>query len=139
MNILVVEDNEPEQVIMKEAFSEAQVPCNLSIVKDGVEAIEFLNRAGQFKTAPKPNLIILDLNMPRKNGREVLVDIKNNPKWAHIPILVFSNSESPRDICHCYSLNVNAYMNKPSDFSEFIDFARMINVFWIKLVRYCAH
>ena len=139
MNILIIEDNEPEQVIIKEAFKEARVQCKLWLVKDGVEAMEFLNRKGPFQTAVKPNLIILDLNLPRKNGREVLTEIKNNVKLHHIPILVFSNSESPRDICECYSLNVNAYINKPSSFEEFMDFAKVINVFWLKLVRYCNH
>ena len=139
MNILIVEDNEPEQIIMQEAFKEAGVPCQLHMVRDGFEAIEFLNREGVHRIAPKPSLIILDLNLPKKNGREVLVEIKSNPKWKHIPILIFSNSESPQDICHCYSHNVNAYMNKPSGFQEFIDLAHVINVFWLKLVRYCAH
>jgi CheY-like chemotaxis protein len=139
MNILLVEDSEAEHVIMQEAFREAGVLCQLSIVKDGFEALEFLGRQGTFQSAPKPNLIILDLNLPKKNGREVLVEIKNNPRWEHIPILVFSNSESPRDICQCYSLRVNAYMNKPAGFQEFVDLAHVINTFWLKLVRYCSH
>ncbi len=139
MNILVVEDNEPEQVIMKEAFKEAKVDHDLHMAKDGLEALEFLNGKGAFHDAPKPDLIILDLNMPRKNGLEVLSDIKNNPKWEHIPVLVFSNSEFFRDICRCYSLGVNAYLSKPSDFQGFIDLARIIDVFWFKMVRYCSH
>lgn len=139
MNILVVEDNEPEQVIMKEAFKEAAVDHELHMVRDGIEAIEFLKRQGDFHHVPKPDLIILDLNMPRKNGLEVLTDIKNNPKWSHIPVLIFSNSEFSGDICKSYALGVNAYLNKPVDFETFINFARIIDQFWFKLVCYCAH
>ena len=139
MNILVVEDNEPEQIIMREAFKEANVTHDLHMVKDGIEALEFLHGKGDFANAPKPDLIILDLNMPRKNGLEVLSDIKNSPKWEHIPVLVFSNSEFSRDICQCYSKGVNAYLSKPVDFQGFIDLAHVIDVFWFKLVRYCAH
>jgi len=139
MNVLVVEDNEPEQVIMKEAFKEARVHHDLYMVKDGIEALEFLNGKEAFKDVPKPDIIILDLNMPRKNGLEVLSDIKNSPKWEHIPVLVFSNSEFNGDICRAYTLGVNAYLSKPVDFQGFIDLARIIDVFWFKLVRYCAH
>lgn len=139
MNILIVEDSEPEKIIIKEAFKEANVNCNLCMAKDGVEALEFLNQEGEFERAPKPNLIILDLNLPRKNGLEVLAEVKNNPKWRHIPILIFSNSEFPMDICQCYELNANAYINKPSEFQEFIDLANMINVFWLKAACYYSH
>ena len=118
MNILIIEDNEPEQFILKEAFKEAAVRAEIFLVKDGVEALEFLNRQGRFEAAPTPNLIILDLNLPRKNGREFLYEAKNNPVMQHIPILVLSNSESPRDVCQCYALNANAYINKPSDFNK---------------------
>jgi CheY-like chemotaxis protein len=139
MNVLVVEDNEPEQVIMREAFKEARVDHRLQIVKDGFEALQILNGNSPFQDAAKPDLIILDLNMPRKNGLEVLADIKGNPKWKHIPVLVFSNSESNTDICKCYALGVNAYLNKPADFQGFIDLAHVIDVFWFKLARFCSH
>ena len=136
MNVLVVEDNEPEQVIMKEAFKEAGVFHDLHMVRDGIEALDFLNGKSGFENAPKPDLIILDLNMPRKNGLEVLSDIKNNSKWEHTPVLVFSNSEFSGDIRQCYALGCNAYLSKPADFQGFIDLARVIDVFWFKLVRY---
>jgi len=139
MNILVVEDNASEQIIMKEAFKEAGVKHNLNMVGDGILALEFLKGQGVYHNAPKPDLIILDLNMPRRNGLEVLGDIKNNPKWVHIPILVFSNSEFPRDICRCYTMGANAFLNKPVDFQGFIDLACIIDSFWFKLVRYCPH
>jgi CheY-like chemotaxis protein len=139
MNILVVEDNEPEQIIMKEAFKDARVDHDLHVVRDGIEAIEFLRMQGAFHGAPKPDLFILDLNMPRKNGLEVLSEIKNNPEWKHIPVLVFSNSEFSGDICKCYALGANAYLSKPVDFQGFIDLAHVIDTFWFKLVRYCPH
>jgi CheY-like chemotaxis protein len=139
MSVLFIEDNEAEQLIMKEAFKAAGNRCMLSIVKNGVEALDFLKREGPFQAAVKPNLIILDLSLPRKNGKEVLAEIKSNPKLAHIPILIFSNSESQRDICECYSLHINAYISKPSDFQGFIDLAHVVDVFWLKLVQYCAH
>jgi len=109
------------------------------MVRDGIEALEFLRMEEAFHDAPKPDLIILDLNMPRKSGLEILPDIKNNPKWEHIPILIFSNSEFNGDICRCYSMGVNAYLSKPADFQGFIDLARVIDRFWFKLVRYCNH
>jgi chemotaxis family two-component system response regulator Rcp1 len=136
MNILVIEDNEPERIIMREAFKEAGVECDLYMVRDGIEAFEFLNREGTYETVPRPNLIILDLNLPRKNGREVLAELKSAPQWEHIPILVLSNSESPRDIGHRYACRANAYINKPSDFQKFIDLVHAINLFWLQTVRY---
>ena len=139
MNILMVEDNEAEHEIMKEAFKEAGASHDLFMVKDGIEAMEFLNAKGTFDDAPRPDLILLDLNMHRKNGLEVLSDIRNDFEWKHIPVLVFSNSAFPKDICRCYSLGANAYLNKPVDFQGFIDLARVIDVFWFKLVKYCSH
>jgi chemotaxis family two-component system response regulator Rcp1 len=139
MNILIVEDNKADQVIMKEAFKEAKSECQLNMVNDGVEALEFLNREGKFLSAPKVDLILLDLNLPRKNGREVLVEIKGKAKLKHLPVLVFSNSESPQDICQCYALGVNAYINKPSDFDEVVNLVGIIERFWIRQVRYCPH
>jgi two-component system, chemotaxis family, response regulator Rcp1 len=139
MNVLIVEDNLPEQEIMKEALKEARVSHDLHFVRDGIETLEFLMMQGAFQGAPKPDLIILDLNMPRKNGLEVLSDIKDNPRWKHIPVLVFSNSEFAGDICKCYTLGANAYLNKPADFQGFIDLAYVIDVFWFKLARYCSH
>jgi chemotaxis family two-component system response regulator Rcp1 len=139
MNILIVEDNLHEQVIIKEAFKAAGVQCDLHMVKDGFEALAFLKKEGDFKNSPKPELIILDLNLPGKKGHEVLIEIKNNFEWEHIPVLVFSNSESPKDVCRCYSLHVNAYINKPAKFEDFVDLARTIDIFWFKLVRRCSH
>jgi chemotaxis family two-component system response regulator Rcp1 len=139
MNVLFIEDNMAEQVIMREAFKAAKTQCTLSLVKNGAEAMDFLKRQNEFQSATTPDLIILDLSLPRKNGKEVLAEIKEDPKFAHIPVLVFSNSESTKDICACYSLHANAYINKPSDFQGFVDLAHVIDIFWFKLVRYCPH
>jgi CheY-like chemotaxis protein len=139
MKILVVEDNKGDQVILREAFQEAQVDCQLDMVKDGVEAMEYLRREGGFSDALKPDLIILDLNLPKKNGREVLTELKQDPKLQHIPVLVFSNSVSPKDICECYALNANVYAGKPAGYQGFVDFARSVKDFWSGIVLYCAH
>jgi len=139
MNILIVEDNTSEQFLIKEAFKEAQVTHTLYMVNDGFMALDFLKGQGDFHNMPRPDLIILDLNMPKKNGLELISDLKGNPKWAHIPILVFSNSEFPTDICRCYTMGVNAYLNKPADFQGFVDIAHAVDSFWFKLVRYCPH
>lgn len=135
----MVEDNQAAQVIMQEAFKEAKSQHQLHITTDGIEALKFLKKESQNHEAIRPDLIILDLNMPKKNGLELLTDIKNEPKWRHIPILVFSNSEFSADICKCYALGINAYLSKPIDFEGFIDFARIVDLFWFKLVRYCPH
>jgi chemotaxis family two-component system response regulator Rcp1 len=137
MKILVVEDNEAERLIMQEAFKEANVQHDVQMVNNGVEVLDLLQGKGDFQS--DPDLIILDLNMPGKNGLEVLSEIKSSSKWKHIPVLIFSNSEYSGDICRCYTLGVNAYLNKPADFQGFVDLARMIDVFWFKLVRYCVH
>lgn len=123
---------------MKEAFDQSGSTCNLYMTKDGVEALQFLNREGEFQGVPKPNLIILDLNLPRKNGREVLTEIRKDPKKANIPVLILSNSDNTKDICECYSLKVNAYLTKPYDFEEFVNLVKLIDSFWVKSVQYCT-
>ncbi len=139
MNILLIEDNKGDQVIMQEALQEAHVDCQLIIVQDGVEAMEFLDRQNEYKSAPRPDLILLDLNLPRKNGREVLQEVKNNPALSHIPLLVISNSNSPQDVCDCYTLRANAYLEKPTKFRDFVDLADNIKIFWFGLVHHCSH
>ncbi|MDE2027788.1 MAG: response regulator [Candidatus Omnitrophica bacterium] len=139
MNLLIAEDNEPEQVIIKEAFQEAGVEHDLYFVRDGIEALEFLKSQDASHPLPAIDLVLLDLNMPRKNGLEVLSEIKRNSKWAHVPVLVLSNSEFPKDIRRCYDMGANAYINKPVDFEDFVGLARAINLFWLKLVRPCPN
>lgn len=124
---------------MQEAFREAGAKCDLFIVSDGAGALEFIKRKGRHPTAPRPNLIILDLNLPGKNGREILAEVRKNPQCEHIPILVFSNSESHKDICESYANGANLYLNKPSDFQNHVTFAKTIDLFWLQLGRYCTH
>ena len=138
MKILLVEDNKGDQVILQEAFEEAKVECDLSIVGDGEEAIQFLKKTGKFKEAQRPNLIILDLNLPKKSGLEVLSEIKRDPEIENIPVIVLSNSTAKKDICSAYALNASVYVGKPAGFQRFVDFARMIKVFWGELAHYCA-
>jgi chemotaxis family two-component system response regulator Rcp1 len=136
MNILVVEDNKFEQEIMREAFEQAGGDCDLYMAGDGLEAMRFLNHEGEFKDVPRPNLIILDLNLPRKNGREVLSEIKNDPQKANIPVLILSNSDTKKDVSECYSLQANAYLIKPYDFQEFVSLVESIIEFWVNRVQY---
>ncbi len=137
MRILLVEDNLGEQTLIKEAFAEVDIKNDLDIVKDGMEAMRFLNREDEYQGAFRPSLIILDLNLPKKDGREVLADIKGNPQLKTIPVLILSNSSSLKDIGECYNLNANVYVGKPSEYEGFLHFAHMIKEFWIKRVFYC--
>ena len=139
MKILLVEDSEGEQLIIQEAFREAQVFCDLRIASDGEEALKLLNNEPPFTKAPRPDLIILDLNLPKINGQEVLSCIRKNTRLEHIPVIVLSNSRTLKDICQCYALNANAYVGKPNGFDGFINLAKMIRMFWIELVCYCSH
>ncbi len=137
MNILLVEDNPGDQALIKEAFEEAAVDCQLNVVTDGMEAIRYLHREKEHITALRPDLIILDLNLPLKDGREVLMEIKKSPDIGHIPVLILSNSSAKKDICDSYRLNASVYVGKPSEYDDFLHFARMIKEFWIKCASYC--
>ncbi len=139
MRILLVEDNKGDQVILQEAFSEAGVSCDLSIVNDGVEAMEFMKKEGRFQDAAKPDMVILDLNLPRKNGHEVLAEMRKTRNLEHIPVMVLSNSRAPNDVCTSYALRANVHVRKPSGFQGFVDLAKIIKTFWIDLACYCSH
>src|SRR5262245_40426814 len=138
MKILVVEDNEGEQLIIKEAFEEAKVYCELSMVNDGEEALQYLENQAPFQDAIRPDLIILYLNLPKIKGQEVLARIKKNVQLSRIPVIVLSNSRTTKDICQCYELCANAYVGKPAGFDGFIHLAEMIRKFWLDLVCYCS-
>ena len=131
-NLLLVEDNPADIRLTQEALKEGQVPVNLSVVTDGVEAVDFLRRAGIYKDAPRPDLILLDLNLPRKNGREVLSEIKNDPDLKRIPVLVMTTSKAQQDVARAYSLNANCYITKPMDLDEFMEVVRSIEDFWLE-------
>ena len=131
VDLLLVEDNPGDIRLTEEALKDGPVRVNLSIAKDGVEAVEFLNRRGSFKDAPRPDLILLDLNLPRKNGREVLAEIKADPDLRQIPVVVMTTSKSEQDIERAYELNANCYITKPIELDDFLAVVHSIEDFWL--------
>jgi CheY-like chemotaxis protein len=130
-----VEDDPGDALMTKEAFEHHKIRNVLHVVKDGVEALEFLRREGQYEDAPRPGLILLDLNLPRKDGREVLGEVKNDPELRSIPVVVLTTSEAEEDILRSYSLYANAYVTKPVDFDRFIEVVRQIDDFFVTVVK----
>lgn len=135
VEILLVEDNPGDVRLTREALREGKVRNNLYVVSDGVEALEFLRRQGQHTDAARPDLILLDLNLPRKDGREVLQDIKSDPALRHIPVVVLTSSQADQDIIRAYDLHANCYVTKPVDFEQFIHVVRTIENFWFSIVK----
>ena len=135
VEILLVEDNPGDVRLTREAFADASVSNNLSVVGDGEEALAFLRREGDYASAPRPDLILLDLNLPRKSGREVLEDVKNDPELLSIPIVVMTTSEAEGDILNSYYHHANAYVTKPVDLDRFIDVVSSIEGFWLTVVK----
>lgn len=133
--ILLVEDNPGDVRLMREVFKESGIERSLHVVGDGVEAIAFLRRRGNYSGVPRPDLILLDLNLPRKSGGEVLAEIKSDIDLKSIPVVIFTTSKSEEDIRTCYALNANCYITKPSDLDEFIAVVKAIENFWFKAVR----
>jgi len=134
-DILLVEDNPGDVRLTEEAFREGQIRNTLHVVTDGVEALEFLNRRGEYADAPFPDLILLDLNLPRKNGDEVLEEISADPELARIPVIVLTGSSAEEDVVRSYDLAANAYLTKPVDPEEFIETVRSFQEFWLSVVR----
>lgn len=138
MNILLIEDNPGDvrltQEAFKEAFQERRVVVNLSVTMDGVEAMNFLYKKGQYADSKMPDLILLDLNLPKKDGREVLQEIKTNDDLKHIPVVILTTSNAEQDIRKTYSLHANCYINKPVDFENFFDVIEKIEEFWLSTV-----
>lgn len=132
---LLVEDNPGDVRLTREALKECKMRNNLSVVGDGVEALAFLRGEGQYANAPRPDVILLDLNLPRKNGREVLAEIKSDPQLKRIPVVVITSSEAEQDIVATYDLHVNCYVTKPVDLDQFIKVVRSIGSFWLSIVK----
>ena len=130
VEILLVDDNIGDVVLTKEALESACVGNHVSIARDGVEALDFLRRMGDFATAPKPQLVLLDLNMPRKNGCEVLAEIRDDAELRLIPVVILSSSDAEGDIRRAYELGANCYVTKPADFDEMVIAIEAINHFW---------
>lgn len=135
INILVVEDNAGEARLIKEALKNSKTNTSLHFVCDGVQAMNFMNRIEEYLSKPRPDLIILDLNLPKKDGREVLRELKSNDSFKFIPILVMSSSQAEEDIMKSYNLHANCYISKPIDFNEFTDIIRSIDDFWFTTVK----
>ncbi|MBI2924168.1 MAG: response regulator [Verrucomicrobia bacterium] len=135
IEILLVEDNAGDARLTVEIFKDAKVRNNLSRVADGVEALEFLRRQGPFGQAPRPDLILLDLNLPRKDGREVLADIKADDNLRRIPVVVLTTSDAEEDILRAYNLNANCYVTKPVDLDQFLRVVKTIEEFWLTIVK----
>lgn len=134
VHILLVEDNPTDVMMIKEAFSHHKVLNPLHVAEDGVAAMQYLKREGEFSSATPPGLIILDLNLPRKSGREVLEEIKADPDLRAIPVVVLTTSKAEEDVLRSYGLHANCYIAKPVDFPKFIDVVRTINDFWFGVV-----
>ena len=135
IDILVVEDNSGVARLIREVLHDSKVFNTLFRVKDGVEAMDFLNKRGSYKNATKPDLIILDLNLPKKDGREVLAEIKQDPDLKHIPIIIMTISQSEEDILKSYNLHANCFITKPIDFNQFIKVVKSIEDFWFSIVK----
>ena len=135
VEILVVEDNPGDARLVELACLEWERNCAVNIVEDGVEAMDFLRQEGQYAQKELPELILLDLNLPRKSGREVLEEVKEDAELKRIPVIVWSSSESARDIESCYDLHANCYINKPVDLDKYIGALKAVEDFWLTLVR----
>lgn len=132
INLLLVEDNPGDVRLTKEALRESDLPVNLSVASDGVEAVDFLYQRGKYEQAPRPELILLDLNLPRKSGREVLSEIKADPVLRRIPVVVMTTSTSDQDVARAYSLNANCYVAKPIQLDDFLAAVHSIEDFWLR-------
>jgi chemotaxis family two-component system response regulator Rcp1 len=132
--ILLVEDNPGDVRLTQEALKEGKVLNNLHVVEDGVEAMAFLRQEGQYADAPRPDVILLDLNLPRKNGREVLAEVKADEDLRRIPVVILTVSQAEEDILKSYDLNGNCYVTKPLDLDQFIKVVKSIEEFWLTIV-----
>jgi CheY-like chemotaxis protein len=135
IEVLLVEDDPGDVLMTKEAFEDYKLQNTLHVVNDGAEAMDFLRRQGEHTQAPRPDLVLLDLNLPRMDGREVLQAIKSDPELASIPVVVLTTSEAEEDVLRSYSLHANAYVTKPVDFERFIQVVRQIDDFFVTVVR----
>jgi CheY-like chemotaxis protein len=133
--VLLVEDNPGDVRLIQEALKEGQGGSRLNVVKDGVEALAFLRQEGAFAGAARPDLILLDLNLPRKDGREVLAEIKSSPRLRSIPVVVLTTSEAKQDVLKSYHLHANCFITKPAHLDQYIRVVRAIEDFWLTIVR----
>lgn len=135
IDILLIEDNPGDARLAKEALMDSKIKNNLYIAIDGVDAINFLYKKGNYKEVPRPDLILLDLNLPKKDGREVLEEIKNDENLKRIPVVILTTSRAEEDIIKTYNLHANCYITKPIDFEQFIKVVKSIEDFWLTIVK----
>jgi CheY-like chemotaxis protein len=135
VEVLLVEDNPGDVRLTREALKEGKIRNNLHVARDGVEALAFLRRQGEHAGAPRPDLILLDLNLPRKDGREVLTEIKDDASLRQIPVVILTSSQAEEDIIRAYDLHANCYISKPVDLDQFINVVRSIEDFWFTVVK----
>ena len=135
IEILLVEDNPGDVRLTAEALNEGKILNNLNVVGNGVEALAFLNQDGKYKDAPRPDLILLDLNLPKKDGREVLAEIKTNRDLKRIPVVILTSSAADQDIVTSYNLRANCYITKPVDLDQFLTVIKSIEQFWLTVVK----
>ena len=134
IEILLVEDNPGDARLTIEAMREAKLRNRMHVVEDGVEAMQFLRRQGRFGEAPRPDLILLDLNLPKKDGREVLAEVKSDPDLKRIPVVILTTSQAEEDVVRAYDLHANCYVTKPVDLEQFMKIVNQIDEFWVKVV-----
>jgi CheY-like chemotaxis protein len=135
VEILLVEDNPGDVRLTKEAMKEAKMRNNLSVASDGVEAMAFLRREGDYADAPRPDVILLDLNLPKKDGRAVLAEIKEDPNLRRIPVVILTSSKAEEDVLNSYDLHANCYVTKPGDLEQFIEVVKSVGDFWVQIVK----
>ncbi len=135
VDILLVEDNPGDVRLAKEALKECKIDNTVYVAEDGIEALAFLRKEGEHEKAPRPDLILLDLNLPKKSGREVLAEVKADPSLRRIPIVVMTVSRDEEDVLRAYNLHANCYITKPIDFGQFIRITQSIEDFWFRIVK----
>ena len=135
IRILMVEDNEADVRLATEALREAKIANRVCVVDDGVKALEYLRRQGEYAAAVRPDLILLDLNLPRKDGRQVLAEVKSDSELSNIPVVVLTSSRAEQDVLKSYDLHANCYIVKPVDFAGLMEVVRSIEKFWVTVVR----
>jgi CheY-like chemotaxis protein len=135
IDILLVEDDPGDVLMTQEAFEHHKIRNSLHVVSDGVEALQFLRGEAPYENTPRPGLILLDLNLPKKDGREVLAEIKAEPRLRTIPVVVLTTSEAEEDVLRSYDLHANAYVTKPVDFERFVEVVRQIDEFFVSVVK----
>jgi CheY-like chemotaxis protein len=135
VDVLLVEDDDGDVLMTREAFEHHKIRNKLHVVRDGEEALRFLRREGSYADAPRPGLILLDLNLPRRDGRQVLAELKADAELRVIPVVVLTTSEAEEDIVRSYSLHANAYVSKPVDFDRFVEVIRQIDDFFVTVVK----